>query len=62
MCYAHCVPRNLLAQKMVHLDNKADMKILVQWEGIVECGTTWEFLEDLRRKYPDFYLKEKVID
>ena len=36
--------------------------MLVLWKGSSSSEVTWEFLEDLYRRFPDFTLADKGVD
>lgn len=46
---------------MVRIGNKAATKVLIQWVEIDEDKVTWEFLDDLRRKYLNVDLEDNVV-
>ena len=48
------VPIKVLARKIVKRRNAAAVQYLVQWEGLNKDQASWEFAEELERKYPDF--------
>ena len=47
-------PSAVLDQKLVKRRNRAAMKVLVQWEGQTTQDATWEFLDELKLRFPDF--------
>ena len=41
--------------------NKAgDWDVLVQWKGLPQHEATWELYEELKQRFPDFHLEDKV--
>ena len=34
--------------------------MLVQWKGLPQYEATWELYEDLKQRFPDFHLEDKV--
>ena len=41
--------------------NKAgSWDVLVQWKGLPQYEATWELYEDLKQRFPDFHLEDKV--
>jgi hypothetical protein len=36
--------------------------VLVLWKGSSSSEVTWEFLEDLHRRFPHFTLEDKGVD
>ena len=34
--------------------------MLVQWKGLPQHEATWELYEDLKQRFPDFHLEDKV--
>lgn len=59
--YMGRTPQLVLARKMVCRGNKADTKVLIQWVEFNEDNATWEFLNDLKRKYPNVKLEDNVV-
>ncbi|KAJ0816356.1 putative nucleotidyltransferase, Ribonuclease H [Helianthus annuus] len=47
-------PRAVLDRQMVKRGNKATMKVLVHWEGLPVTEASWEFLEDMQIRFPNF--------
>ncbi|KAJ0599534.1 putative nucleotidyltransferase, Ribonuclease H [Helianthus annuus] len=47
-------PRAVFDGQVVKRGNKAAMKILVHWEGLPVTEASWEFLEDMQTRFPDF--------
>nr|GEW68141.1 retrotransposon protein, putative, Ty1-copia subclass [Tanacetum cinerariifolium] len=47
-------PSVILDQKLVKRKNRAAMKVLVQWKDQSEQDATWEFLDELQLRFPDF--------
>ncbi|XP_076927289.1 uncharacterized protein LOC143590806 [Bidens hawaiensis] len=47
-------PQAVLDRKLVKRKNWAAMKVLVQWKGQGTQDATWEFLDELRLRFPDF--------
>ncbi|XP_076947035.1 uncharacterized protein LOC143618840 [Bidens hawaiensis] len=43
-----------LERKLVKRGHRAAMKVLVHWQGQATQDATWEFLEDLKLRFPDF--------
>nr|GFB46052.1 hypothetical protein [Tanacetum cinerariifolium] len=44
----------ILDRKLVKRKNRAAMKVLVQWKDQSEQDATWEFLDELQLRFPDF--------
>ncbi|XP_076938998.1 uncharacterized protein LOC143607436 [Bidens hawaiensis] len=44
----------VLDRKLVKRRNRAAIKVLVQWKGKGMQEETWEFLDELRLRLPDF--------
>nr|XP_043637841.1 uncharacterized protein LOC122608824 [Erigeron canadensis] len=47
-------PQSILDRKLVKRGNRAAMKVLVHWKGQLMQDATWEFLHDLKLRFPDF--------
>ncbi|KAJ0442289.1 putative nucleotidyltransferase, Ribonuclease H [Helianthus annuus] len=47
-------PVAVLDKKMVKRGNRAAVKVLVQWKDQATQDATWEFLDDLKLRFPDF--------
>ncbi|XP_076897575.1 uncharacterized protein LOC143550909 [Bidens hawaiensis] len=47
-------PQAVLDRKLVKRRNRAAMKVLVQWKGQGTQEATWEFLDELRLRFPHF--------
>ncbi|KAJ9552773.1 hypothetical protein OSB04_016818 [Centaurea solstitialis] len=47
-------PQAVLDRKLVKHGNRAAMKVLVSWKGQTTQDATWEFLDDLKLRFPDF--------
>nr|GEZ72003.1 hypothetical protein [Tanacetum cinerariifolium] len=47
-------PSVILDRKLVKRKNRAAMKVLVQWKDQSEQDATWEFLDELQLRFPDF--------
>nr|GEX79266.1 hypothetical protein [Tanacetum cinerariifolium] len=47
-------PSAVLDQKLVKRRNRAAVKVLVQWKGQTTQDATWEFLDELKLRFPDF--------
>ena len=47
-------PLAVLDKKIVKRGNRAAMKVLVQWKDQTAQDATWEFLDDLKLRFPDF--------
>lgn len=47
-------PEKILARKMVKRQNRAVTQVLVKWVNQGEEEATWEFLYDLKKKFPNF--------
>nr|GEX84385.1 hypothetical protein [Tanacetum cinerariifolium] len=47
-------PSAVLDQKLVKRRNRAAMKVLVQCKGQTTQDATWEFLDELKLRFPDF--------
>nr|GEY02193.1 Ty3/gypsy retrotransposon protein [Tanacetum cinerariifolium] len=47
-------PSAVLDQKLVKRRNRIAMKVLVQWKGQTTQDATWEFLDELKLRFPDF--------
>ncbi|XP_074296891.1 uncharacterized protein LOC141627551 [Silene latifolia] len=48
------IPHAILARRVVKHQNMAKVQYLIQWEGIPEDDSTWEFAEKFKLKYPTF--------
>nr|GEX42046.1 hypothetical protein [Tanacetum cinerariifolium] len=47
-------PSVIQDRKLVKRKNRAAMKVLVQWKDQSEQDATWEFLDELQLRFPDF--------
>ena len=47
-------PEFCLARKMVQRQGQAATMVLVQWKNQSEEEATWEYLFDMKRKFPTF--------
>ncbi|XP_076912422.1 uncharacterized protein LOC143570740 [Bidens hawaiensis] len=47
-------PQAVLERKLVKRRNRAEMKVPVQWKGQGKQEATWEFLDELTLRFPDF--------
>ncbi|XP_076946902.1 uncharacterized protein LOC143618677 [Bidens hawaiensis] len=47
-------PPAVLDRKLVKRGNKAVMKVLVHWKEQTTHDATWEFLDELKLRFPDF--------
>nr|GEV89579.1 reverse transcriptase [Tanacetum cinerariifolium] len=47
-------PSAILDRKLVKRKNRATMKVLVQWKDQSEHDATWELLDELQLRFPDF--------
>ena len=48
------VPINVLARRIVKRKNAAAVQYLVQWEGLTEEFSSWEYADEFERKYSNF--------
>ena len=48
------VPIKVLARKMVKRRNAAIVQYLVQWDGLSEEQASWEYVDVLEQRYPNF--------
>ncbi|KAD3069224.1 hypothetical protein E3N88_37104 [Mikania micrantha] len=46
-------PMKVLDQKLVKRGSRAAMKVLVQWKDQGMSEATWEFLDDMKLRFPD---------
>ncbi|XP_073109864.1 uncharacterized protein [Elaeis guineensis] len=53
-------PIAILNRRVVKRRNAAVVQILVQWNDSSPSEATWEFWEDIKRRFPDFNLEDKV--
>ncbi|XP_076918814.1 uncharacterized protein LOC143579371 [Bidens hawaiensis] len=47
-------PYGVLDRKLVQRGNRAAMKVLIQWKGQTTQEATWEFLDEMKLRFPDF--------
>ncbi|XP_076922291.1 uncharacterized protein LOC143584019 [Bidens hawaiensis] len=47
-------PHAFLDRKLVKRGKRAAMRVLVQWQGQSTQDATWEFLDELKLRFPDF--------
>ena len=53
--------KDVLEEVYGYLKNKArSWDVLVQWKGLLPHEATWELYEDLKQRFPDFHLEDKV--
>lgn len=50
----HWYPAKVLDRMLVKRGGKASAKWLIQWMGAPVEDATWEFVDDIRMRYPDF--------
>ncbi|XP_076888633.1 uncharacterized protein LOC143539074 [Bidens hawaiensis] len=48
------LPQRVLDRKLVKRGDRAAMKVLVHWNGQTTQDATWEYLDDLQLRFPDF--------
>ena len=44
---------------MVKRGNQAAAQVLIQWENSILVEATWEFVDEIRRRFPTFSLEDK---
>ncbi|GJZ13164.1 retrotransposon-related protein [Tanacetum coccineum] len=49
-----CVPIKVLERKMVKVNNKLAVYVLVQWSNGSSDDATWQLATDLKKKFPKF--------
>ncbi|KAD7478366.1 hypothetical protein E3N88_01502 [Mikania micrantha] len=47
-------PRAVIDRKLIRKGNKAGIKVLVHWEGLAITDATWEWLDELKLRFPSF--------
>lgn len=47
-------PVSVLDRQLVKRGNRAAMKVLVQWVGQTKQDATWEFLDEMKLRFPEF--------
>ncbi|KAD5317098.1 hypothetical protein E3N88_17044 [Mikania micrantha] len=47
-------PWKIIDRRLVKRGSRAAMKVLVQWEGKSVQEATWEFLDEMQIRFPDF--------
>ena len=52
-------PMAILERKLVKRGNRADVQVLIHWKGLSPAEATWEFVSEIRRRYPSFSLEDK---
>ena len=52
-------PLAILDRKMVKKGNKADVQVLIHWKNLSPAEATWEFVSEIRRRFPSFSLEDK---
>lgn len=50
-------PKYIMERKMVQRRGQAATMVLVKWANQLEEKATWEYLFDLKKKYPQFSYK-----
>jgi hypothetical protein len=53
-------PRAILDRRMIRHNNRAVTQVLIHWEGLPLAEATWEFKEELKLRFPEFNLEDKV--
>lgn len=48
-------PGDVLDRRMVKRDNKALGQVLIKWTDLEAAQATWEFVSELRTRFPDFH-------
>ena len=49
----------ILERKLVKRGNRVDVQVLVHWKGLSPAEATWEFVSEIRIRYPSFSLEDK---
>ena len=52
-------PQAILDRRMVRHHRQAATQVLIHWQTLSSSEATWEFVEDLRLRYPQFFLEDK---
>ncbi|XP_076892046.1 uncharacterized protein LOC143543662 [Bidens hawaiensis] len=47
-------PQGVLDRKLIKRGSRAAMKVLVHWKGQTTHEATWEFLDEMKLRFPDF--------
>ncbi|XP_073265974.1 uncharacterized protein [Populus alba] len=53
-------PRAILDRRMTRQNNQAVTQVLIHWDGQPPAVATWEFNEELKLRFPQFNLEDKV--
>jgi len=55
------IPQAVLDRRMVKRGNQATTQVLLHWKGLAPSDATWEFADDIRCRFPEFSLEDKVV-
>jgi hypothetical protein len=55
------IPQAVLDRRMVKRGNQTTTQVLLHWKGLAPSDATWEFADDIRCRFPEFSLEDKVV-
>jgi hypothetical protein len=53
-------PRTILERQIAKRQNQAITQVLIHWEGLSPADATWEYIDELKWRFPQFNLGDKV--
>lgn len=55
-------PEELLMVRRVGTENSGQLEALIKWKNLSDCEATWEDVEAISNRFPEFNLGDKVLD
>jgi len=48
-------------RRMIKRGQQAATQLLIHWQGLSPAEATWEFMDEVKLRFPTFNLEDKVV-
>ena len=54
-------PQAIMNRRMIKRGQQAATQLLIHWQGLSPAEATWEFMDEVKLRFPTFNLEDKVV-
>jgi hypothetical protein len=54
-------PQAIMERRIARRKNQAVTQVLIHWKGLSPADATWEMVDEIAARFPDFHLEDKVV-
>jgi hypothetical protein len=54
-------PQAIMERRIARRKNQAVTQVLIHWKGLPPADATWEIVDEIAARFPDFHLEDKVV-